>query len=81
MFTRALPVIVSVLSFGALILNVAWLAVLALPFSWLWNLTLVPLASVPAICYGRAVGILLLWLILQLAGEGVKLSAGLRDPT
>lgn len=57
------------------IANILWLAVLAAPISWLWNVAVVPLGPFPPISYGRAYGLLLLWFLLQQAHIGVKLSA------
>jgi hypothetical protein len=79
MFNRAIIALAGLLSLGALVLNAVWLVVLALPFSWLWNWTLVPLVRVPVIGYWRALGLLLLWHLLHLVGEGVKLSAKLHE--
>ncbi len=55
-------------------LNVAWLAVLAAPVSWLWDMSVAPLLSLPTLSYGRALGLLLLWLCLWLAHAGMKWS-------
>ena len=56
------------------LLNFLWLAVLAAPLSWLWNMSVAPLFSVPALSYGRALGLLLLWYVLWLAYAGMKWS-------
>ncbi len=80
MFYRAFIAIVGLLATGALILNAVWLVVLALPLSWLWNWTLVPLVHAPVIDYGHALGLLLLWHVLRSAAHGVQLSANLRKP-
>jgi hypothetical protein len=72
--------------FGAMALT-SWLltlveiAVLAAPFAWLWNYAIVPMSRLPSISYGRALGMLLLWYIVRLAGAGVSLSTKLRDPS
>jgi hypothetical protein len=80
MFYRAIIAMVSSLTAGVLILNVIWLAVLALPFSWLWNWTLVPLGYARVIDYGHAFGVLLLWHIFHHAGDGVEVKAEMRNP-
>jgi len=61
------------------ITNVIWLALLAWPFSWLWNWTLVSLVHAPMIDYRHALGVLSLWFVLRLTGDGIKLSAKFRD--
>lgn len=59
------------------VLNLALIAAWALPFTWLWNIAVVPLHVLPSITYGRGFGLLVLWSILQVAGGGVKLTAKL----
>ncbi len=55
-------------------LNVIWFAVLAAPISWLWNVSVAPLLTLPTLSYGRALGLLLLWLCVWLAHVGMKWS-------
>jgi len=54
------------------------LAILALPAAWLWNRAVVPLGPAP-IGFRQAFGLLLLSFIFQVARDGVRLSATLRD--
>jgi hypothetical protein len=61
------------------LLNLLFIAGLALPASWLWNVALVPIASVPCIGFARAFGLLLLVHLITLAIKGVELSLKLRD--
>ena len=61
------------------IANVIWLALLAWPFSWLWNWTLVSLVHAPMIDYWHGLGVLSLWFVLRLTGDGIKLSAKFHD--
>lgn len=56
-------------------LNIAWLAVLAAPISWLWNHAAMPLGGLPQIGYLRALGLLILWFLLCNCHLGVKISA------
>lgn len=51
------------------LLNILWIAVLAAPVSWLWNLSVTPLFNLPSLSYGRALG------LLRLTHVGLKLSA------
>jgi len=50
-----------------ILLNTCAVLVLAWPFAWLWNVTLVRL-GVPMLSYPTALGILLLWSILRVVG-------------
>ena len=75
MFWRDFSAVAGFVLLSSFVLNVLWLAVLALPFSWLWNWTLVSLVHAPEIDYEHAFGVLLLWFILHLVSDGVKLSA------
>jgi len=58
-------------------LGILVIAILAVSFCWVWNLTLAPMGA-PPIGFLRAAGLLLLWVILRCAGESVKISASLR---
>ncbi|HVZ65086.1 MAG TPA: hypothetical protein VG936_10990 [Lacunisphaera sp.] len=72
----------SIFTAGAVTLwtiNILWLAVLAAPFSWVWNWAAVPLGSLPAIGYVRVFGLLMLWFLLRQAHVGLKLSARSQD--
>ena len=77
---RALSATVILLGLAAMVMNVVLVAVLALPFAWLWNWTLVPLLQAPMLGYRHALGLLLLWTLLQWVGAGVKLGLKLRSP-
>lgn len=55
-------------------LNLAWLAVLSVPLTFLWNHAVVPFGSLPCLTYGRTCGLLLFWFLLRLTQTGVKLS-------
>lgn len=79
MFNRAIIVLSGLLGLGVMVLNLALIFFLALPFYWLWNWTLVPLMHAPVINYWQALGVLLIWFILHLVGSA-KLSAKLKDP-
>lgn len=79
MFTRANIVLSVLLGLGAMFLNLALIFALALPFSWLWSWTLVPLMHAPRIVYWQALGLLLIWFILHLIGSA-NVSAKLRKP-
>ena len=77
MIKHPLIVVPSLLTLTSVGLNLVFTALLAFPFEWVWNWSVVPL--LPCISYWRAVGLLLLWLILRIAGEGVKISAETRS--
>jgi hypothetical protein len=79
MLLRDFTAVAGLVFLTGLVLNALWIALLALPFSWLWNWTLVSLMHAPVLDYEHAVGLLLLCLILHLVSDGVKLSASARD--
>jgi len=55
-------------------LTVVMLFVLAVPFRWLWNLAIAPMGP-GRLDYWHAIGVLLVVFTLEIARQGVKLSA------
>lgn len=79
MTARTIITLFSTGAIAALLINVVWTAIVAAPISWLWSRVVAPLTKLPAISYGQALGMLLLWLLLRLTMVGIQLSAKLRD--
>jgi hypothetical protein len=79
MNTRTIVTYFSKAAIVALLLNILWIAAVAAPISWLWNLVVVPLSMLPAITYRQALGLLMLWFLLKLSTAGFQLSAKLSE--
>jgi hypothetical protein len=79
MIKHLLLIVPSLLTLVSTFLNLVLVGLLALPFMLVWNWTVVPLGMLPAIGYGRSCGLLMLWLILRIAGEGGRISAKTRS--
>lgn len=58
--------------------TIVMLFVVAVPFRWLWNFAITPMGLKP-LDYWHAVGVLLVWFVLEIARSAVKLSATLNQ--
>lgn len=68
----------SLFSLG-LALYSALIAVLALPFQWVWNFTLPAIFRLPSLNYSQAVALLTLIALVVTVAKGVKLHANLKS--
>jgi hypothetical protein len=64
---------------ASLVLNAAVLFVLALPFKWMWALTLTPVFAMPRLDYFHSLAFLGLITVIRVVVSGIKLSATLKD--
>jgi hypothetical protein len=59
--------------------NAALVLLAALPFKWLWNVTLPAIFSLPHLDYVQSAGLLGLIAIVQITVKGVEIRAKLRE--